>query len=184
MKTRVPARRPGTAITTLVVRARPGAPALGRLHAGPLALPCVLGPRGLTRTKREGDGGTPVGRFAVLGGFYRADRLGRPLTRVTLRASQRDDGWCDDPASARYNKPVRLPFAGRHERMWREDRLYDLGLVVDYNQRRPRKGRGSAIFVHVMAPGGTPTAGCVGLRPGDLGRLLPRLSRRCRIVIG
>ena len=68
--------------------------------------------------------------------------------------------------------------------MWREDRLYDLGLVVDYNQRRPLKGRGSAIFVHVMAPGGTPTAGCIALQPGDLGRLLPRLSRRCRILIG
>ncbi len=56
--------------------------------------------------------------------------------------------------------------------------------MIDYNQSRPRKGRGSAIFVHVMAPDRTATAGCVALRPGDLRRLLPRLARRCTVRIG
>ncbi len=175
-------RRSGVA--TLVVRPRVGGKSLARITAGAVTMPCVLGPGGLVRSKREGDGGTPVGRFALLGGFYRQDRCPRPPSRFPLRASRPEDGWCDDPASPRYNRPVRLPFAGGHERMWRQDRLYDCGLVVDYNIGHPRKGRGSAIFVHIMAPSGAPTAGCVALRPDDLRRLLPRLARRCRIVIG
>jgi L,D-peptidoglycan transpeptidase YkuD (ErfK/YbiS/YcfS/YnhG family) len=103
---------------------------------------------------------------------------------LPVRASRIDDGWCDDPVASRYNRPVRLPFAGSHERMWRQDRLYDLGLVIDYNLRPAHKGRGSAIFIHIMASGKTPTAGCVALHPADLRRLLPRLASGCLITIG
>ena len=163
---------------------RLGGKALGRLMAGSLVLPCVLGPAGLTRCKREGDGATPVGCFPLRGGFFRADRGPRPATGIIMRASRPEDGWCDDPKESRYNRPIRLPFRGGHETMWRSDRLYDLGLVVDYNVTRPLKGRGSAIFVHVMHPAGKPTAGCVALRLGDLRRLLPRLARRCQLRIG
>lgn len=172
------------ALATVVVTRSPGARSVGRLRAGAITLPCVLGSGGLSRRKREGDGATPIGCFALKGGFFRPDRGPRPPSRLALRPSRTDDGWCDDPASGRYNRAVRLPFSSGHERLWRDDRLYDCGLVLDYNLGRPRKGRGSAIFLHVMAEAGTPTAGCVALRPGDLRRLLPRLSRHCRVVIG
>lgn len=173
-----------TGLARLAVRPRLGGKGHGWLFAGSLVLPCALGPGGLTRAKREGDGATPVGRFALTACFFRADRGPRPVTGCPVRASRPADGWCDDPASPRYNQPVRLPFAAGHEAMWRSDRLYDLGLVIDYNQSRPLKRRGSAIFLHVMAPDGRPTAGCVALRPADLRRLLPRLARHCRIDIG
>lgn len=184
MKRSTLARPSRPALATLFVARRPGAWSIGRLRAGAVTLPCVLGSGGLSRRKREGDGATPIGCFALRGGFFRPDRGARPPCRLALRASRRDDGWCDDPASGCYNRPVRLPFASGHERLWRDDRLYDCGLVLDYNLGRPRKGRGSAIFLHVMATAGTPTAGCVALRPEDLRRLLPRLSKHCRIVIG
>ncbi|UDL96654.1 L,D-transpeptidase family protein [Lichenihabitans sp. PAMC28606] len=144
----------------------------------------MLGPSGMTRQKREGDGGTPIGVFAMLGGFFRSDRASRLQTAQSMQALRVTDGWCDDTTSSRYNRAVQLPVAGRHERMWREDRLYDLGVVIDYNLNPTRKGRGSAIFMHVMSPGGTPTAGCVALRPDDLRRLLPRLAPGCRLEIG
>ncbi len=163
---------------------KPGHRGEAVLLAGALSLPCVIGPAGMTARKREGDGATPRGSFRLVSCFYRADRGPRPSTRLSLRATRHDDGWCDDPSDRRYNRPVRLPFAPSHESMWRPDRLYDLGIVVDYNQSRPRKHLGSAIFIHVMAPDATPTAGCVALRPGDLRRLLPRLARGCRIRIG
>jgi L,D-peptidoglycan transpeptidase YkuD (ErfK/YbiS/YcfS/YnhG family) len=153
------------------------------LFAGTLALPCVLGPAGLTRRKREGDGATPTGTFALVSCFYRADRGPRPRSAMPARPCRIDDGWCDDPGASRYNQPVRLPFPGSHERMWRQDQLYDLGLVIDYNLHPAHKGRGSAIFMHIMSPGKTPTAGCIALRPDDLRRLLPRLTPGCLITI-
>ncbi len=171
-------------LSLLKVRPRLGAPSNGWLFAGSLALPCQLGPAGLTRRKREGDGATPAGRFDLLHGFFRPDRGPRPAARLPCRPLRSDDGWCDDPRAVGYNRPVRLPSPAGHEAMWRADRLYDVVLVIDYNVRRPRRGRGSAIFLHVMAPDGRPTAGCVAVRPADLRRLLPRLDRRCRIAIG
>ena len=175
---------PGPGLGRLRVVPQAGRPGRGWLLAGSLALPCSLGPSGLVRRKREGDGGTPVGTFALLGGSFRADRGPRLAARLPLRPARADDGWCDDPAHRRYNQPVRLPFRASHETLWRADRLYDVVLDMDYNRRQPRPGRGSAIFLHVRADTGGPTAGCVALDPGDLRRLLPRLRRGCLVQIG
>ena len=69
---------------------------------------------------------------------------------------RRDQGWCEDPESPRYNRPVRLPAADCTDRMWRDDHLYDLTFVLDQNFSRRAKGRGSAIFFHLARPGLTP----------------------------
>lgn len=174
-------KRPGVA--TLRVCPTPGRPSRATLRAGSTAFPCAIGSGGRRANKREGDGATPRGAFPLLSAFYRPDRGPRPRCPLPLHRSRPADGWCDDAGSRRYNRPVRLPFGAGHERMWRDDGLYDLGLVVDYNLSRTRKGRGSAIFVHAMAPDGGPTAGCVALRPADLRRLLPRLARGCRLLV-
>ena len=55
------------------------------------------------------------------------------------------------------------PIAASHERLWRDDHLYDLVVVLDYNLAGPRPGAGSAIFLHLAAPGFAPTAGCVAV---------------------
>jgi L,D-peptidoglycan transpeptidase YkuD (ErfK/YbiS/YcfS/YnhG family) len=101
--------------------------------------------------------------------FWRPDRIARPATGLTLRAIGPDMGWCDDPASPDYNRCVALPFAARHERLWREDHLYDLIVVLGWNDAPPVAGMGSAIFLHVAAPDMTPTEGCVAT---DIGSLL------------
>jgi L,D-peptidoglycan transpeptidase YkuD (ErfK/YbiS/YcfS/YnhG family) len=168
----------------LRVRAIAGAPARGWLVAGDLRIPCALGPAGIVRRKREGDGGTPAGRFALLWAFYRPDRPRAPAGGVPLKALRRDSGWCEDPSSARYNRPVRVPAGDCTDRMWREDHLYDLAFVLDQNFTRRRKGAGSAIFFHLARPGLTPTAGCVAIRAADMRRLAPRLSARATMSIG
>jgi L,D-peptidoglycan transpeptidase YkuD (ErfK/YbiS/YcfS/YnhG family) len=56
--------------------------------------------------------------------------------------------------------------------MWREDGLYDLVVVLDWNLGRPIPGRGSAIFFHLAAPGFTPTAGCVAVTLPAMRRVL------------
>jgi L,D-peptidoglycan transpeptidase YkuD (ErfK/YbiS/YcfS/YnhG family) len=97
---------------------------------------------------------------------------------------RRDRGWCEDPASPRYNRPVRLPARDCTDRMWREDSLYDLTFVLDQNFTRRKKGGGSAIFFHIARPALTPTAGCVAIRAADMRRLAPRLSARAVMIIG
>lgn len=151
-------------------------PRRGHLVAGALILPCALGRSGIVRSKREGDGGTPAGRHRVLGGFYRADRLPRGTTRLAVRRLRPDDGWCDAPGDRRYNRPVRLPVRVSHERMWREDGLYDIVLDLGWNRGPVRRGRGSAIFLHCAKPGFPPTEGCVALERAALRRLLGRLG--------
>ncbi|MGA9846128.1 MAG: L,D-transpeptidase catalytic domain protein, partial [Roseiarcus sp.] len=94
--------------------------ARGWLTAGPFRVACALGPAGIVRVKREGDGGTPVGRFALLWGYYRPDRPRPDAAGVLLKAMRRDQGWCEDPSSPRYNRPVRLPATDCTDKMWRD----------------------------------------------------------------
>ncbi|KMO27857.1 L,D-transpeptidase catalytic domain protein, partial [Methylobacterium variabile] len=112
-------------------------------------------------------------------------RLGRrPATPLPLRPIRPDDGWCDDPRDRRYNQPLTLPAPGiSAERLWRDDGLYDLVIDLDYNRGPIRRGRGSAIFLHVARPGFRPTEGCVALRRPDLVRLLRRLGPATRLTI-
>ncbi|MBH0237797.1 L,D-transpeptidase family protein [Methylobrevis albus] len=155
----------------------------GRLVGAGLDLPCAIGRSGLTSAKREGDGATPRGRLAILGGVYRADRLRRPRCALELRPLRRDDGWCDAPGDANYNRPVRLPYRPSHEAMWRDDGLYDVVLVLGWNIRPRAQGRGSAIFFHLARPDHAPTAGCIALTKPDMLRLLPRLRPGAAIIV-
>jgi L,D-peptidoglycan transpeptidase YkuD (ErfK/YbiS/YcfS/YnhG family) len=171
-------------LSLLRVRAAPGNRARGWLTAGPLRIACALGPAGIVRLKREGDGGTPAGRFRLLWGYYRPDRLRFRAAGVPLRAMRPDQGWCENPQSPRYNRPVRLPAADCTDRMWRDDRLYDLAFVLDQNFSRRAKGRGSAIFFHLARPGLAATAGCVAILPADMLKLAPLLARGAVMTIG
>jgi len=165
------------------VRRRPGAPHLGVLRLGGRAIPVALGRGGIGFDKREGDGRTPAGRWRIVRLLYRADRGPRPITRLPARPIAPSDGWCDDPQDRRYNQPVHLPIAASHERMAREDGLYDLVLVLDHNTRPRIKGRGSAVFIHAARPGFTPTQGCVALAPRDLRHLAAALAAHAWLVI-
>ncbi len=158
-------------------------PHLGRLHAGSLVLRCALGGGGIKRDKREGDHATPAGSWRILLGFYRS---GRPLRRpafLPMRPIRRGQGWCDDPHSGLYNRLIVAPFRPSHENLWRNDHLYDIVLVLNYNISPRRQNRGSAIFIHCAQPGFAPTEGCVALRYEDLRRLLPRLSSKTVLTI-
>lgn len=140
----------------------------GRLACGGRSFRCALGRSGVRADKREGDGASPAGVFPLRRVLYRADRLAAPRTRLEVAAIDRNDGWCDDPANPMYNRPVRLPFPANHERMWRDDGLYDLVAILGHNDDPPVPGAGSAIFIHVASPDYGPTAGCIALRMKDL----------------
>ncbi|MFC0217650.1 L,D-transpeptidase [Pseudochelatococcus lubricantis] len=156
----------------------------GRIAAGQMTIACALGKGGIAAVKREGDGVTPAGVHHAVRGWYRADRLHRPATTVPLAPLRADDGWCDEPGHRLYNRPVRLPFPARHERMWRDDRLYDIVLDLGWNARPRVQGRGSAIFLHLARENFGPTEGCVAVPRARAARLLAVLGPRTTIVVG
>ena len=163
----------------------PGAtPHHGHLIAGRHVLTCALGRSGISRFKREGDGATPAGSFRPLEVRYRADRLQRPQTRLPTRPIAPDDGWGDAPFDANYNRPLRTPYPASHERMWRDDYLYDLLVVLDHNTCPRIHGRGSAVFFHLARPDYGPTEGCIAISRTDMERLLPLLSPETALQVG
>ncbi len=129
---------------------------------------CALGRTGVRADKREGDGATPGGAFALRRVLYRADRIPPPATALALQPLEANDGWCDDPADAAYNRMVRLPRDGHCERLWRDDGIYDVLVVLGHNDSPVRAGRGSAIFLHLARPDFRSTEGCVALAAADL----------------
>jgi L,D-peptidoglycan transpeptidase YkuD (ErfK/YbiS/YcfS/YnhG family) len=133
--------------------------------------------------KREGDGGTPRGSFRPLRLWWRPDRLALPRTMLPIRRIGRFDAWCEDATDRRYNRPFQRSAIERGDRLWREDRLYDVIIEIDHNTRPRVAGRGSAVFIHVARPGFRPTAGCVALKPRDLRLLAQRLGLNTRIMI-
>ena len=171
-------------LETIAVRTGAGQRTRGWLIAGPLAQPVALGRGGIKANKREGDGGTPRGRFRLKRLWWRADRLPRPMTQLPVRRIRGEDGWCEDPRDRHYNQPVRLDPKHPGDRFKRADHLYDLIIELDHNTRPRIAGRGSAVFVHIARPGFAPTAGCVALTAPSLRRLLSRIGPRTRIAIG
>ncbi len=153
------------------------------VRLGALAFPCALGRSGVTHLKREGDGATPAGRLRLLSLYYRHDRRARPPAAVPTKVLRRHDGWCEDPASGRYNCPVRRPSAAAHETMWRDDHLYDVVGVLDWNLTPRIRRRGSAIFLHLARPNYQPTEGCIALDRRHLDALLAAAGRHAAFIV-
>jgi len=167
----------------IVIRRAPGNPRQGRVALAHGVVRAALGGGGVAAVKREGDGTTPFGRFPVRAVLYRPDRVTRPRTLLPLRAIRSDDAWSEDPADRGYNRLVKASARPGIDRLRRDDRLYDVILVLGFNDRPRVRGRGSAIFVHLARQGYAPTAGCIGLAPCDLLALLRELRRGSEIVV-
>lgn len=135
---------------------------------------CALGRNGVVpaESKREGDGSTPLGDWPMRKVFWRPDRMEKPVTQLPVIALRPDMGWCDDPAHPDYNRPVVLPFPASHENLWREDQVYDLIVVLGYNDDPVIAGKGSAIFLHLAREDLGPTEGCLACSSDDLLGLL------------
>lgn len=133
---------------------------------------CALGRGGISAHKVEGDGVSPAGTWTLGRVFYRADRLEAPKTGLDVIVTRPEWGWCDDPNHADYNALITLPHPANHEKMWRDDAVYDVVVEILYNTDPIEKERGSAIFMHVAKPDYSPTEGCVALERSDLLALL------------
>ena len=146
---------------------------------------CIIGKSGLTdaTAKREGDMATPLGSWVMRCVYFRPDRRSAPVTELPIHPLGADLGWCDDPADAAYNQLVRRPYPGRHEQLWRDDELYDLLVVLGYNDAPPIAGLGSAIFLHLHGKKTDFTSGCVAVLEDHMIEILTHSSAGMPLVI-
>lgn len=163
-------------------------PSRGILKLGSKQYPCALGKKGIASAKCEGDNKSPTGSFLLRSIYYRYDKLRKPIySKVPLMATLKEDGWCDDPKDAAYNKSVMLPYHASAERLWRDDDLYDVLVVLGYNDEPVKPGNGSAIFMHVADDLSDTeykgTEGCVSLKKDDLLEILPILTPDTSLTI-
>lgn len=175
-----------TFLRILRVQRMPNRPTRGIINADGRFIYCALGRGGPSVFKREGDGATPSYRvLKPICGFFRGDRVVRPTSALEFDLIDADDGWCDAPSNANYNMPVNLPFGASHEVMMRNDQLYDIGVVLNWNMPSTgrRRNRGSAIFMHICKPGYQPTEGCIALKEADMRWLLKHINIETRIIV-
>jgi len=110
---------------------------------------CALGKSGINRKEEEGDKITPKGIFKITKIYYRSDRIKHFRTDIKKIKIKKNMGWCDDPKSRFYNMQIKLPSKYGHEKLYRNDNLYDLIVVINYNINPVIKNKGSAIFIHI-----------------------------------
>ena len=149
----------------------------GLLHASGRSIRCSIGRSGTVAAadKREGDGATPLGAWPIRAVLLRPDRVAAPAgLTLPWRWIRPDDGWSDAVTDPAYNRPVRHPHAYSAERLWREDGLYDIIVILGHNDAPAVAGLGSAIFLHCWRDGAT-TEGCVALPKDELLGVLPQI---------
>jgi L,D-peptidoglycan transpeptidase YkuD (ErfK/YbiS/YcfS/YnhG family) len=162
-----PTYNPSGSVATLRAygRTSPGKP--WHLVFGPWA--AEIGYGGLRDRRREGDGSTPTGVYAIEPRIYgnRPDPGGLHYAYHRLACG---DWWDEDPFSPGYNHFVHVrcgvtpSFAPGSEALWRKTVAYPYLAVIRFNTDPTHRGRnapGSGIFLHSWVNG--PTAGCVAL---------------------
>jgi len=155
----------------------------GYLKYKNLKFRCALGKAGIGKKKIEGDNITPKGTFNIVKIYYRNDRVKKISSKFKLIKITKKLGWCDDPKNIFYNKQIKLPNKFSHEKLYRNDNLYDLILVLNYNMNPIIKNKGSAIFIHVAKNNYQPTHGCIGLKKKDLLTILKKIKKHEKVKI-
>lgn len=140
--------------------------------------------------KREGDGKSPAGAFAIGPAFGYADSV---RTGLDYQAMGTND-WCIDvPESAYYNRivdrsVVKAPGLDKSSEPMRRDlhvdgdQRYREGFVIEHNADGTVRQGGSCIFAHLWKAPGETTSGCTAMAPASMEALLAWLDARRRPV--
>ena len=144
---------------------------------------CCIGKKGSTINKKEGDKKTPKGIFEVENLYFRKDRIKKPITSLKCIEIKKDMGWCNDiNFPKKYNKLLKIKKSINHEKLKRKDNKYDLFIPIKYNFKKPIKGLGSCIFIH-LTKDYLPTAGCIALKKKDFLIMLKLIKKNTKIKI-
>ena len=146
-------------------------------------LKCSIGKSGIISSKKEGDLATPKGTFKLGALYYRKDS-NKPLKcKIKKILIKKKMGWCNDSRSKKYNQEIRFPFKYKAEKLYRNDKIYDLFINIKYNFCPVIKGKGSAIFLHVADSKYKPTKGCIAILKKDFLKILPLINNKTKISI-
>jgi L,D-peptidoglycan transpeptidase YkuD (ErfK/YbiS/YcfS/YnhG family) len=155
----------------------------GYLKYKNLKFRCALGKAGVNKKIVEGDNITPKGMFKIIKIYYRPDKIKKIKTLIKKIKIKKNMGWCDDPNSDFYNKQIKLPTKLSHEKLYRNDNLYDLIAVLNYNTNPIIKNRGSAIFMHITKNSYKKTKGCIALKKEHLTKIISKINKNTKIKI-
>ena len=144
---------------------------------------CAIGKRGITSKKVEGDKCTPRGRFKLKYIFYRKERIKNIKTSLRLIPIKKKFGWCNDIKSKHYNKFIKFPFKFNAEKLHLKENIYDVIVVLSYNQTPIKKNKGSAIFLHVAKNNYASTLGCVAISKKDMVTLVSVIDKNTFLKI-
>ena len=143
---------------------------------------CSIGKNGLKSKKVEGDNSTPKGIFKIGKVYYRSDRVKKPETILKTKTIKKNMGWCDDSYNKNYNREIVLNKKNKGEKLFRKDSIYDILIIVEYNTKKTKPFKGSAIFIH-LTKNYKPTKGCIALKKNDLLILLKIINKKSKIKI-
>jgi L,D-peptidoglycan transpeptidase YkuD (ErfK/YbiS/YcfS/YnhG family) len=155
----------------------------GHLKYKNLKFRCALGKAGIKKKAKEGDNITPKGIFKIIKIYYRPDKIKKIKTLIKKIKIKKNMGWCDDPNSRFYNKQIKLPSKLGHEKLYRNDNVYDLIAVLNYNTNPIIKNKGSAIFIHIAKKNLNKTKGCIAIKKENLIHLLSKIRINTQIKI-
>ena len=155
----------------------------GYLKYKDLKFRCALGKAGIKKKTIEGDNITPKGIFKIVKIYYRPDKIKKIKTLIKKIKVRKNMGWCDDPKSSFYNQQIKLPTKYSHEKLYRNDRLYDLIVVLNYNIDPIIKNKGSAIFLHIAKKSYQKTKGCIALKKEHLIKIICCIKKNTKIKI-
>tara|TARA_Y100000591_G_scaffold184549_1_gene159362 strand:- start:217 stop:702 length:486 start_codon:yes stop_codon:yes gene_type:complete len=143
---------------------------------------CSLGIKGITSNKVEGDKKTPRGTYSLSHIYIRKDRLSNLQTKLKQVKIKKNMGWCDDSSSKFYNKPINMNKKIRCEKLFRRSNDYNIIVPIKYNFTKPKKNKGSAIFLH-LTNNYKKTLGCIALKEKDMIILLKLIDKKTKIKI-
>ncbi|MBQ9015594.1 MAG: L,D-transpeptidase family protein [Firmicutes bacterium] len=150
-----------------------------------LTTPAVIGKFGLGKTK-EGDGKTPTGTYHFNYAFGIEPDPG--CTAFAYQQVTEDDYWSGDQREGyRYNEMVSikdLPDLNTDdsEHIVEYPVHYRYCMNISYNEEG-EAGKGSAIFLHCLAPQKPYTGGCVALPEDKVITALQNVEKDCVVVI-
>jgi L,D-peptidoglycan transpeptidase YkuD (ErfK/YbiS/YcfS/YnhG family) len=153
------------------------------LYLAEYMIKCAVGKRGITIKKKEGDNKTPAGIFSFKSVFYRKDRIIKIKTDLKKFIIKKNMGWCDDPNSRLYNKLIKFPFNFKAEKLWLNENIYDIIIIINYNTKPIVKKKGSAVFLHIAKKKYTGTRGCLAISKKNMLLLISKIHIKTKLSI-